>query len=172
MVRVLEALGIPVGLICMIAFSCHAAAQDMGNMSILSGPEGGTYHRFGLDIGTVVKKVCRADLEVRASQGSLDNLARLRNEPFAQLAIVQQDVLAYVLLNKSRHPTINDWVDTNGKEHLEVSEQIAGMPEGLVSERYSAKVRENAGVFKGMQSMVERCAEDAAFAEAFNKLGQ
>jgi TRAP transporter TAXI family solute receptor len=83
----------------------------MANMSILTGPEGGTYHRFGQDIGAVVRKVCRADLEVRTSQGSLDNLARLRTEPFAQLAIVQQDVLAYVLLNKSRHPTIKDWVD-------------------------------------------------------------
>jgi hypothetical protein len=68
--------------------------------------------------------------------------------------------------------TIDDWVATNGKEHLEVSEQIAGMPEGLVSERYSAKVRENGEVFKGMHSMVESCAENAAFAEAFNKLGQ
>jgi TRAP transporter TAXI family solute receptor len=55
--------------------------------------------------------VCRATLDVRGSQGSLDNLARLRTEPFAQLAIVQQDVLAYMLLNKSRNTTINDWVD-------------------------------------------------------------
>jgi TRAP transporter TAXI family solute receptor len=111
MARVLKALGLSVGLMSVLALSCIATAQDMSNMSILTGPEGGTYHRFGQDIGAVVKKVCRADLDVRASQGSLDNLARLRSEPFAQLAIVQQDVLAYVLLNKTRHATIKDWVE-------------------------------------------------------------
>jgi TRAP transporter TAXI family solute receptor len=110
--RFLKALGLPMGLLVgVIALSCHGAAQDMGNMSILTGPDGGTYYRFGVDMGAVIKKVCRADLEVRSSQGSLDNLARLRSEPFAQLAIVQQDALAYVLLNKGRHPTIADWVD-------------------------------------------------------------
>ncbi|HWE18062.1 MAG TPA: TAXI family TRAP transporter solute-binding subunit [Hyphomicrobiaceae bacterium] len=108
---VARALGIPMGiLIGAIAFSCHAAAQDMRNMSILTGAEGGTYYRFGNDIGAVVRKICTADLEVRDSQGSIDNLGRLRSEPLAQLAIVQQDVLDYVRLNRDRHPAIQNWV--------------------------------------------------------------
>jgi hypothetical protein len=67
--------------------------------------------------------------------------------------------------------TINEWIGVNGAEHIKVSEAIAAMPEEAVSQRYSAKVREHAEVFKGMQSMVEACSEHAAFAEAFNKLG-
>ncbi|MBO0766252.1 MAG: TAXI family TRAP transporter solute-binding subunit [Hyphomicrobiaceae bacterium] len=110
--HVLRALGLPMGVaIGLVAFACCGAAQDMVNMSILTGANGGTYHRFGLDIAAIVKKICHVDLDVRDSQGSIDNLARLRTEPFAQLAIVQEDALAYVLLNKSRHPTIKDWVD-------------------------------------------------------------
>jgi TRAP transporter TAXI family solute receptor len=110
--HVLKALALPMGvLVGLVAFSGRGGAQDMGNMSILTGADGGTYHRFGMDIGETVRKICRADLDVRASQGSIDSLARLRTEPFTQLAIVQEDALAYVLLNRSRHPTIKDWVD-------------------------------------------------------------
>lgn len=96
------------------AMACAGAveAQAMRDMSILTGADGGTYHRFGRDIATVLKKVCRADLDVRPSQGSLENLDRLQNEPFAQLAIVQQDVLDYVLLNKGRSPTVKKYVDS------------------------------------------------------------
>jgi TRAP transporter TAXI family solute receptor len=114
MAHVAKTLGVPMGVLvgAFALWSSCAIAQDMVNMSILTGAEGGTYHRFGKDIGAVVKKACSADLEVRTSQGSIDNLGRLRSEPFAQLAIVQQDTLDYVLMNKGRSPTIKDWVSS------------------------------------------------------------
>jgi TRAP transporter TAXI family solute receptor len=88
----------------------RAHAQDMRKMAILTGPEGGTYHRFGKDIAAVVKQECGADLEVRTTKGSLANLARLHKEPFTQLAIVQQDVLDFVRLSKG-NPEIEKWID-------------------------------------------------------------
>jgi TRAP transporter TAXI family solute receptor len=114
MAHVAKALGVPVGIFigAMALLSSCALAQEMLNISILTGAEGGTYHRFGRDIGAVVKKICSADIEVRASQGSIDNLGRLRSEPFAQLAIVQQDTLDYVLVSKGRSPTIQNWVSS------------------------------------------------------------
>ena len=108
MPHVAKALGV---LIVVIVLSGLANAQDMRKMSILTGPEGGTYYRFGKDIAEVVRRECGADLEVRPSQGSLDNLARLRSEPYAQMAIVQQDVLDYVLLSESRDPTLKEWIE-------------------------------------------------------------
>src|SRR5262245_13476741 len=114
MAHIAKAVGISIGALIGAIASCFpgAVAQDMANMSILTGADGGTYHRFGEDIRAVVKKACSANLEVRTSQGSIDNLGRLRSEPFAQLAIVQQDTLDYVLLNKGRSPAIKNWVDS------------------------------------------------------------
>jgi hypothetical protein len=110
--QVAKTLGIPMGvLIGLTTFACLAGAQDMRNMAMLTGAQGGTYHRFGTDVAAVIKKVCGADIEVRTSQGSLDNLGRLRNELFAQMAIVQQDALDYLRLNETRNATIKDWVD-------------------------------------------------------------
>jgi uncharacterized protein len=108
MSHVAKALGVLIGV---IAASGLANAQDMRKMSILTGPEGGTYHRFGKDIAEVVRRECGADIEVRTSQGSLDNLARLRNEPYTQMAIVQQDVLDYVRLSQNRDPTLKEWIE-------------------------------------------------------------
>jgi uncharacterized protein len=73
-----------------------AFAQEMRNLSILTGSPTGTYYRFGQDIAKVVKDECDADLKVKASEGSLANIQRLRHEDSAQLAIVQQDTLEYL----------------------------------------------------------------------------
>lgn len=108
MAHVTKTLGVLIGVIALCGL---ANAQDMRNMSILTGPKGGTYHRFGQDIARVIRKECGALLEVRTSQGSLDNLERLRNEPYTQMAIVQQDVLEYLRLSKDRDPTLKEWTE-------------------------------------------------------------
>lgn len=53
-----------------------AAAQEMRNMSILTGLKSGTYYRFGQDIAQVMRKECDADLTVKESQGSLAQSAK------------------------------------------------------------------------------------------------
>jgi len=71
----------------------------MRNMSIVTGGPNGTYIKFGNQISNVVKQECGASVEVKTSSGSLDNLKRLRFEPFTQLAIVQEDALDFVIAN-------------------------------------------------------------------------
>src|SRR5262245_19150388 len=71
-------------------------AQEMRNMSILTGMKSGTYFRFGQDIAQVMRKECDSDIVVKESQGSLANLQRLRHEILSQLAIAQQDTLDYL----------------------------------------------------------------------------
>jgi len=71
-------------------------AQEMRNLSILTGSPTGTYYRFGQDIAKIVREECDAELKVKESEGSLANIQRLRREDSAQLAIVQQDTLEYL----------------------------------------------------------------------------
>ena len=73
-----------------------AKAQEMRNLSILTGLPGSTYHRFGQDIAQVLRQECGIELEVKSSAGSMENMRRLRHEKFTQLAIVQQDILDYM----------------------------------------------------------------------------
>lgn len=73
-----------------------AHAQEMRDMSILTGKNTGTYFRFGQDIAQVIRKDCGTEIAVKETQGSLANLQRLRHEAHSQLAIVQQDSLDYL----------------------------------------------------------------------------
>lgn len=86
-------------------------AQDMRNMSILTGLPTGTYYRFGQDIRAVVEQECGTLLEVRESQGSISSLYRLRHEKFAQLAIVQVDALEFLKLGSEDNFKLKDSVD-------------------------------------------------------------
>lgn len=85
----------------------NAQAQSMRNMSILTGPEAGTYYRFGEDIATVIEHDCGAKVEVKPSSGSIETFHRLRNEKYSQLAIVQEDALEY--LGRSDDTTLKEW---------------------------------------------------------------
>jgi uncharacterized protein len=85
-----------------------AAAQEMRNMSILTGLKSGTYFRFGQDIAQVINKECGTDIVVKESQGSLANLQRLRHEIFSQLAIAQQDTLDYLKTAAAKDTKLQD----------------------------------------------------------------
>jgi TRAP transporter TAXI family solute receptor len=81
-----------------------ASAQEMRNLSILTGQTGSTYHRFGQDIARVLQQECGIDLKVKSSAGSIENMRRLRYEEFTQLAIVQQDILEYMQVASGSDP--------------------------------------------------------------------
>jgi uncharacterized protein len=85
-------------------------AQDMQDMSILTGKKTGTYYRFGQDIASLIQKECGATLTVKESQGSLANLQRLRHEVHSQLAIVQQDTLDYLKTAAASDPKLHEIV--------------------------------------------------------------
>ncbi len=80
----------------IVFLATPAIAQELRNMSILTGAKTGTYYRFGNDIAELMRSECGADIQVKESQGSLANLQRLRHEEHSQLAIVQQDTLDYI----------------------------------------------------------------------------
>jgi TRAP transporter TAXI family solute receptor len=88
----------------------EAGAQELRNMSILTGQKTGTYFRFGNDIAELMRNECGADISVKESQGSLANLQRLRHEQHSQLAIVQQDTLDYLKQAASADTKLQDIV--------------------------------------------------------------
>ena len=82
-----------IGIVLLVV---PAVAQELHNMSILTGRKTGTYFRFGNDIAELMRSECGANIQVKELQGSLANLQRLRHEQHSQLAIVQQDTLDYL----------------------------------------------------------------------------
>lgn len=95
----------------MIAFllcAQPAFAQELRNMSILTGMKTGTYFRFGTDIAELMRRECGAEIAVKDSAGSLANLQRLRHESFTQLAIVQQDTLDYLKKAAASDPKLQE----------------------------------------------------------------
>ncbi|WKW52199.1 TAXI family TRAP transporter solute-binding subunit [Rhodomicrobium lacus] len=96
-------------LVVLAAICSPSFSQDLSNLSIATGQKDGTYYRFGQDISRVVQEVCSGSLQVKESAGSLANLRRLRNEPFTQLAIVQSDVLNFVVVNSEASREFGDY---------------------------------------------------------------
>lgn len=86
-------------------------SQSMRNMSILTGGRDGTYIKFGQNIREIIAQECGSDLQVKESEGSLDNLRRLRYEPFTQLAIVQSDALEFLKLSAETSKELRDQAD-------------------------------------------------------------
>jgi len=91
--------------------SQHAIAEDLSNISMITGRQSGTYFRFGQDISRVFQATCGAPIAVKESAGSLENLKRLRNEAFTQLAIIQSDVLQYILVNQEAGREFRDYAN-------------------------------------------------------------
>lgn len=98
-------------LVALNLVSEPAYAQSMRNMSILTGGPDGTYIKFGQNIREIIAQECGRDLQVKQSEGSLDNLSRLRYEPFTQLAIVQSDALEFLKLSAETSKELRDQAD-------------------------------------------------------------
>jgi TRAP transporter TAXI family solute receptor len=65
-----------------------AAASDQ----IVTGPERGTYINIGRDLARLVAEPAGVDLGVMSTNGSAENVKRLRFDPSTRLALVQADV--------------------------------------------------------------------------------
>jgi TRAP transporter TAXI family solute receptor len=75
------------------------AAQE--TLGMVTGPATGTSLKIGKDIAEIVKPY-GVQLDVKESQGSIDNLRRINSRENAGLGIVQSDLLGY--LRRSEDP--------------------------------------------------------------------
>ncbi len=81
-------------------FSQTAQAAPAEILGLVTGPKTGTYYAFGKDIVPVASKA-GVDLEVKSSEGSIDNIKRINSAENAALGIVQSDVLGFLSRSKS-----------------------------------------------------------------------
>jgi TRAP transporter TAXI family solute receptor len=74
-------------LLCAAAAACAETAK----YNIVTGTENGTNVWIGRDLARHVAGLADIDLQVLPSNGSVDNIRRLRDEPGTKLALVQSD---------------------------------------------------------------------------------
>lgn len=94
-----------IGLICLCFFLFVSEIRAEG-VGMVTGSATGTYIKFGRDIAKAASTK-GVEIIVKESQGSLDNIRRLRSKENAALAIVQSDLLGF--LNRSNDPTTNSY---------------------------------------------------------------
>ncbi len=87
-------------LLLPAAFPAAPAAAD-DSLGMVTGQKTGTYYAFGKDIAQIASRV-GVDIDVRLSEGSIDNIKRLNGNERAALGIVQSDVLGF--LSRSKNP--------------------------------------------------------------------
>lgn len=87
----------------MTPYTVVVKAADINNqpIAIVTGLKTGTYYIFGKEIADIEKKH-GANVEVKSSEGSIDNIKRINSSENATLGIVQSDVLGF--LARSRNP--------------------------------------------------------------------
>ena len=76
--------GLVIGLIGRQAYAL--------DFNIVTAGERGTYIQIGKDLATIIAKPAGIDLGVLPSNGSVENVKRLRYDPGIKLALVQSDV--------------------------------------------------------------------------------
>jgi uncharacterized protein len=76
------------------------AASAEEALGIVTGPKTGTYYAFGKDIAGVAAKA-GITVDVKSSEGSIDNIKRVNSSENAALGIVQSDVLGFLARSKS-----------------------------------------------------------------------
>ena len=64
-------------------------------IGIVSGPKTGTYYAIAKDISQVAGKA-GVSVDVKTSEGSIDNIKRINSSENAALGIVQSDVLGFL----------------------------------------------------------------------------
>lgn len=82
-------------LFAIAIFSCVESAHADPVIGLVTGPKTGTYYSVGLDIAGVAK-AADVPVEVRASEGSIDNIRRINSTENAALGIVQSDALGFL----------------------------------------------------------------------------
>lgn len=76
----------------LLLIVCGGAAFGNAEFKIVTASERGTYIQIGRDLAKFVAPDARIDLDVLPSNGSAENVNRLRNEQGVKFAIVQSDV--------------------------------------------------------------------------------
>lgn len=79
------------------------AASDIATIGVVTGSPKGTYIQFGRDMARIVQRA-GLSLDIKESQGSLDNIRRINSKENAAFGIVQSDVLSH--LNRSEDPAM------------------------------------------------------------------
>lgn len=96
-------------LVATIAVAAPKDSQKKGSkepqgksemLGIVTGPKTGTYYAFGKDIAMVAEKI-GITVDVKNSEGSIDNIKRINSSENAALGIVQSDVLGFLARSKS-----------------------------------------------------------------------
>lgn len=80
--------------------SAVAQAAETGAMGMVTGSRTGTYIQFGQDLAEITKPL-GLEIEVKDSQGSIDNIKRMNSKENAALGIVQSDVLGFLKRSKT-----------------------------------------------------------------------
>lgn len=101
-----EILGVIFAIVCFQPAFVSAQSQN-AKMGIITGGASGTYIKIGQDIARYAAPF-GITLNIKASEGSLDNLDQLRRQPGIQLGIIQQDTL-YWVLEKNVDPDLVDY---------------------------------------------------------------
>ncbi|GAA4350189.1 TAXI family TRAP transporter solute-binding subunit [Variovorax defluvii] len=78
--------------ITFLVSSAAVSAQSRTGYKIVTASKTGTYIQIGRDLAQWVADPAQIDLEVLESQGSAENVRRMRFEPGVKLALVQSDV--------------------------------------------------------------------------------
>lgn len=89
--------GVITALLCAV-LPLHAYGVD--NITLFTGQKTGTYYAFGKDMAQVLSDK-QLTLDVRDSEGSVDNIKRIKSADKVMLGIVQSDVLGF--LNRSQN---------------------------------------------------------------------
>jgi TRAP transporter TAXI family solute receptor len=90
-----------IALCALLLAALPASLQAAEAVGIVTGPKTGTYYAFGRDIAEAVK-ADKIEVEVKDSEGSIDNIKRINSAENAALGIVQSDVLGF--LKRSQNP--------------------------------------------------------------------
>jgi len=77
----------------MIYLPVSAYADDV--LGLVTGPKTGTYYTFGKEIQQAAAKA-KVEMDVKSSEGSIDNIRRINSTENAALGIVQSDVLGFL----------------------------------------------------------------------------
>lgn len=86
---------------CLLSPTLTQAKSNNVPIGMVTGPKTGTYIAIGQNIADVAKKE-GIQIQVKDSQGSIDNIKRIASSERVSLGIVQSDVLGF--LSRSKNP--------------------------------------------------------------------
>lgn len=121
--------GIVPFILSLFAFS----GQTDAFVGMVTGSETGTYFQFGKDIANLCKNY-GLDIQVKKSEGSLDNIERMESRENAAFGIVQSDVLGVLYLQKPEvakklrmiYPLYNEEVHILARKEITSFEDLDG----------------------------------------------